>query len=125
MASLAFPGYHVSPMSNRRDFLRTAAGALAATALPNPLASAQQPAAPLRFVGIQMGPHTMLDEGIEPCLDLIRDTAGVNAVFTYSHAFHADLRKPAEFLAPDHGKPVRANRSPLPSVWVKHHDQYF
>ncbi|HEX2457794.1 MAG TPA: hypothetical protein VHI99_29120 [Vicinamibacterales bacterium] len=31
------------------------------------------------FVGIQMGPHTMLDEGIEHCLDLIGRTAAVNA----------------------------------------------
>ncbi|MBZ5497443.1 MAG: hypothetical protein LAP85_13665 [Acidobacteriia bacterium] len=77
------------------------------------------------FNGIQMGPHTMLDEGIESCLDLIKETADINAVFTYSHAFHADLRKPASALANDHGKPPRVNRSPLPSVWVKHHDQYF
>jgi len=78
-----------------------------------------------RFVGIQMGPHTMLDEGIEPCLDLIGETAGINAVLTYSHAFHGDLRKPARALATDHGKPPRVNRSPLPSVWVRHHDRYF
>jgi hypothetical protein len=77
------------------------------------------------FNGIQMGPHTILDEGIEPCLDLIQETAGINAVLTYSHAFHGDLRKPASALAGDHGKPPRANRSPLPSVWVRHHDQYF
>jgi len=77
------------------------------------------------FNGIQMGPHTMLDEGIEPCLDLIKETAEINAVFTYSHAFHGDLRKPAGALARDHGKPPRANRSPLPAVWVRHHDRYF
>jgi hypothetical protein len=91
---------------------------------PAPEAAALAPPAAI-FNGIQMGPHTMLDEGIEPCLDLIKETADINAVFTYSHAFHADLRKPASALANDHGKPPRVNRSPLPSVWVKHHDRYF
>jgi hypothetical protein len=92
-----------------------------ATATGMPAAA---PATPL-FVGIQMGPHTLLDEGIEPCLDLIGETAGINAVLTYSHAFHGDLRKPASALAADHGKAPRVNRGPLPSVWVRHHDRYF
>ncbi len=87
-------------------------------------AAVTRPPAPI-FNGIQMGPHTMLDEGIEPCLDLIKETADINAVLTYSHAFHGDLRKPASALAGDHGKAPRANRSPLPAVWVRHHDQYF
>ena len=72
-----------------------------------------------------MGPHTLLDEGIAPALDLIQESAGINALLTYSHAFHADLRKPERFLAPDHGKPPRGERSPLPAVWVRHHEQYF
>ena len=33
---------------------------------------------PALFNAIQMGPHTMLDEGIDRCLDLIQETAGVN-----------------------------------------------
>ncbi len=111
----------------RRDFLRDIAVSLtAAEALAGRSESASNPQpAPHVFVGIQMGPHTMLDEGIEPCLDLIREAAAVNAVFTYSHAFHGDLRKPAGALADDHGKPPRANRGPLPSVWIRHHDRYF
>lgn len=110
-------------MSNRREFLRTTAGALAAAALPDPLMQAQ-PSGPQRFVGIQMGPHTMLDEGIEPCLDLIKETAAVNAVLTYSHAFHSNLHEPLRLLAQDHGKPPREH-GPLPLVWVKTHDQYY
>ena len=51
-------------------------------------------------IGIQMSPHTMLDEGIEHCLDLIKSTAEVNAVFPYSHAFHTStLGKPLRDLA--------------------------
>ncbi|MBN1386832.1 MAG: hypothetical protein JW965_00185 [Bacteroidales bacterium] len=78
------------------------------------------------FVGIQMSPHTMLDEGIEACLDLIAETAGVNAVFPYSHAFHtSSLGKPVRYLAKDHGKPPRDLRNKVPAVWVRHNEKYF
>lgn len=78
------------------------------------------------FVGIQMSPHTMLDEGIEQCLDLIGTTAQVNAVFPYSHAFHTStLGKPLRDLASDHGRLPRDLRNKIPAVWVKHHDEFF
>jgi hypothetical protein len=73
-----------------------------------------------------MGAHTMLDEGIEPCLDLIRGTADVDTLFTYSHAYGGDVRKPIAWLATDHGKPPIDQRSrKLPLVYVRHHEQYF
>src|SRR2546425_1245642 len=58
---------------------------------------------PARFNGIQMGAHTMLDEGIERCLDLVQETAGINALLVYSHAYNGELRKPLQYLAADHG----------------------
>ena len=77
-------------------------------------------------IGIQMSPHSMLDEGIEPCLDLIRGTAAINAVMPYSHAFHTTtLGKPLRDLAADHGKAPRDFRGRVPAVWVRHHDEYF
>ena len=108
----------------RRDFVRT----MTALALTPAMLRAQARTAPIpadTLIGIQMGPHTMLDEGIAQTLDLIQQNAAINAVFTYSHAFHADLRKPIQFLAPDHGKAPRGERGRLPAVWVRHHDQYF
>jgi hypothetical protein len=78
------------------------------------------------MVGIQMGPHTMLDEGIERCLDLIQKTAAINTLFVYSHAYGGDLRKPLNLLAKDHGVPVKDQQArTLPLVWVRQHDQYF
>jgi len=78
------------------------------------------------LVGMQVGPHTMLDEGIERSLDLIQKTAAVNTIFVYSHAYGGDLRKAPNLLATDHGVPVRDQRTRnLPLVWVKQHDQYF
>ena len=43
--------------------------------------------------GIQMGPHTILDEGIERTLDLLAETAKTNILMPYSHAYNAGLVK--------------------------------
>ena len=112
------------PGNQRRDFLKSlgAASALSGGAAAQP--SAVQP--PARFVGIQMGPHTMLDEGIERALDLVQETARVNALLVYSHTYHSDIRKPPQMLAADHGvapRPMRGRK--LPAVWVKHHESAF
>src|SRR5215471_15637091 len=89
------------------------------------LASAQSARTP-PFNAIQMGPHTMLDEGIDRALDLIQETAAINAVMVYSHTYHGDIRKPPQMLATDHGVPPREMRGrKLPAVWVKPHEQYY
>src|SRR5215468_7099317 len=108
--------------SPRRDFLKDAFAASAIAALTRDAAA--QPST--RFNGIQMGPHTMLDEGIDRCLDLIQETAAIDTLFIYSHAYGGDLHKPLQWLATDHGVPPRDQRARnLPLVWVKQHDQYF
>jgi hypothetical protein len=77
------------------------------------------------FNGIQMGPHTILDEGIERTLDLIQSTAGVNVVMPYSHAYNAALVKPLRDRA-DHGVPLTDNTGrKFPLVWVRTHEQYY
>ena len=49
--------------------------------------AAAAPQAPLHFKpvgtfnGVQMGPHTILDEGIEHTLDLLAETAGTKPAF--------------------------------------------
>jgi hypothetical protein len=77
------------------------------------------------FNGIQMGPHTILDEGIDRTLDLIAETAAVNAVMPYSHAYNNALVKPLRDRA-DHGVPLTDNaRRKFPLVYVKTHEQYY
>jgi hypothetical protein len=77
------------------------------------------------FNGIQMGPHTMLDEGIEHTLDLIAETAGITTVMPYSHAYNAALVKPLRDRA-DHGVPLTDNTGRrFPLVWVRTHDEYY
>jgi hypothetical protein len=125
-------------MTDRRQFLRSLAGIAGAVPFTPPLGAAghsgqdntagrtARPARADFLVGIQMDPHTMLDEGVESCLDLCRETADIDTLLTYSHAYGGDLRKPIEWLATDHGKPPIDQRSrKLPLVWVRHHDQYF
>jgi hypothetical protein len=106
---------------DRRSFIGTLAGVAAAAGLPR-----QAQAAPAgAFTGIQMGPHTILDEGIERTLDLIAGTAAVNAVMPYSHAYNAGLVKPLSARA-DHGVPLADNaRRRFPLVWVRTHEQYY
>ena len=116
---------------NRRDFVKAAAVSLAAA--PATASSAEQPAAPANvptseqvFNAIQVGPYTLLDEGIEHALDLMQSTAATNALFLYSHTYNGDFRKAVPTLADDHGVAPRDNRSRrLPFVWVKHHDEFF
>ena len=113
-----------APHDGRRTFLKTIAGAPMATAM----AAGEPQTAPKRllFNAIQMGPHTMLDEGIDRCLDLVQETAAINALMIYSHTYHGDIRKPAQLLAPDHGVPPREMRDrKLPAVWVRTHEQYY
>ena len=109
---------HRQSGGGRRDFLKNAIRAPALSALAAPRAAP--------FVGIQMGPHTILDEGIERALDLVQETARVNALLVYSHTYHSDIRKPPQMLATDHGGAPREMRGrKLPSVWVKHHESAF
>src|SRR6516164_8549079 len=83
-----------------------------------------------RFVGIQMGPHSMLDEGIDRVLDRLQSEAGINSLLVYSHTYYtADgirRKRTASVLAQDHGVTARdLNTRNLPYVWVRHHEEYF
>lgn len=77
------------------------------------------------FNGIQMGPHTILDEGIERTLDLIQSTAAVNTVMPYSHAYNGALIKALRDRA-DHGVPLTDNAGRrFPLVWVRWNERYY
>ena len=113
-------------MIDRRSFIESLA-ALAATTALSPDA---QPAPKAGTVagtlsGIQMGPHTILDEGIERTLDLLAETAATDVVMPYSHAYNAALVKPLRDRA-DHGVPLTDNAGrQFPLVWVRAHDEYY
>jgi hypothetical protein len=130
---------------NRRNFVKTAALSLAAapagssTAEPaagassaassepdSPRPTSPVPTSEKIFNAIQVGPYTLLDEGIERALDLMQSTAAINALFVYSHTYNGDFRKAVPILADDHGVPPHDNRNRhLPFVWIKHHEESF
>ncbi len=81
-----------------------------------------------KFVGIQLGSHSVFDEGADHCLDILQETAGVNALFVYSHMHHRGFATGRSIgaLAPDHGVPVRdPTTRELTNVWVTSHDEYY
>jgi hypothetical protein len=126
----------------RREFMKKAAaltpvaGAAAALAMVKTVRGQEAgtsvekstggtPVATDTFIGIQMGPHTMLDEGIEHALDLIGESAGVNAVMPYSHGYNGAFIKALRDRA-DHGVPLTENRGRnFPLVWVRAHDEFY
>jgi hypothetical protein len=113
MVVAATGGYRVAHERPVLDGVRASPGIFPALAGP-----------PL--IGVQMGPHTMCDEGIEHSLDICQKTGAIDTLMVYSHAYGGDLRKPLTMLATDHGVPVKAQQTrKLPLVWVKQHDQYF
>lgn len=104
---------------NRRHFITTLASATAATAF------AQQPAKASPLIGIQIAGHSLLDEGMERCLDLVQSTCRANAIFLYSHSYYAAHGRAPELYA-DHGVPVRdERRRKITRVWLRHHAAAF
>lgn len=101
---------------SRREFLRGASAVPLAAMMgrglfgPSPQnatrpARQQAPSAPKKFVAIQIGARSFVDEGVDRALDTLQQTAGVNvimpAVFTYGRGL-AGRQVPGEPL-PDHG----------------------
>src|SRR5580765_3794684 len=95
----------LKPDVNRRDFLKIAAGASAALAMP-PLGQAETSPLSSKMIGIQVGAISFVDEGTEKVLDVLQERACVNtlflAVFTYGRGI-AGRQIPGQPL-PDHGK---------------------
>lgn len=77
------------------------------------------------FVGIQLGTHSLLSEGIEWVLDFLQEKGAIETLITYSHAYYGADSRPDSVLA-DHGKGIISfkNRN-FPKVWVNHRDEYF
>jgi hypothetical protein len=113
---------------HRRTFLAHTAQAGLALATPRVLQSATpEPATakPAPLIGIQIAGHSLLDEGVERCLDLVQSTSRANALFLYSHSHYAAHNRPPSVYA-DHGVPIRDERKrKITRLWVRHHDDRF
>jgi hypothetical protein len=117
---------------NRRDFLKkaliTSAGISLGSGLTMPsMAQKSNFKTPSgKMIGIQMGPHSFYDEGMENVLDFLSKEANINTLMFYTHTYYGVGSRPKQVLAHDHGvKPRDFSKSKLPKVWVKHHEEFF
>jgi hypothetical protein len=92
----------------RRQFLKTTATAVAATAIaPAIIPSAQAAPNPAnKMVGIQVGAASFLDEGTEQVLDILQERGAVNTLFlaTFTYGRGIGGRQVPGQPFPDHGK---------------------
>ncbi len=117
-------------MESRRKFLKQSAligtGIALTPSLLEGKASTVASLTSRSMISIQMGPHSILDEGIEPVLDFLKKEAAMNAVMLYSHTYYGPGSRPARVLAHDHLKPlVHKEDRNLRMAWVNHNETYF
>ena len=81
---------------------------------------------PEKLIGVQLGSHSVFDEGPDHALDTLQRTAGINALLIYSHTYQAFAsRRPLEGMA-DHGVPIRdPSTRQLTAAWVPPHEEYY
>ena len=81
----------------------------------------------VKFMGVQLGSHSVFDEGADRCLDLLQETAGINAVFAYSTTYQGFAKgRSLGALAADHGvAPKLPSARNLTDVWFQPHEQYY
>ena len=110
----------------RRHFMKSAAmtaGFSAVALAKNTEKQSKPPSEP--FVGIQIAPHSFYDEGINYCLDLLRETGRINALMISSLSYYGAMGRPKHLVA-DHGVPIMDNsKRKLSRIWVRHHEKYY
>ncbi len=109
---------------------RAALGSLSAVtamAFAKPAFSKEQASTSQPFVGLQIHPYSFYDEGPEKVLDLVQETAAVNALLVYTHLYAADQSVPKEVLAHDHRgfTPIEPKRRRYRRVWANHGSDAF
>lgn len=79
-----------------------------------------------RFIGIQLGPQSVYDEGADHCLDVMQEHGGVDTVIVSTHSYYGAHGRTAEALAQDHGVPVPGEDGRnITKVWIEHHEEFF
>ena len=80
-----------------------------------------------KFMGAQLGSHSVFDEGADHCLDILQQHGGINAVFAYATTYQGFSKGRAlGALADDHGVPVRdPSTREMTQVWFEPHEEYY
>jgi hypothetical protein len=77
------------------------------------------------LIGVQLGAHSVFDEGVAHCLDLLQETAAVNTLLVYSHTYQQFTRGRSRSALADHGKPIPDPQRYLPYTWVQPDETYY
>jgi hypothetical protein len=109
----------------RRDFLRTSAVALAATATPPGSIAAAEDGN--KMIGIQVGAVSFADEGIEQVLDILQERGAVNTVFLTTFTYGRGLagRQIPGQPFPDHGKPESDEKTFHGGNYATPHSEFY
>ena len=95
--------------NSRRDFLKNSSAALAVMAAAGPLTSLASATLKAstgpKMNGIQIGPVSFMDEGVEKVLDILQERGAINTVFlsTFSYDRGISGRQMPGVPIPDHG----------------------
>src|SRR4051794_23216868 len=111
---------------DRRSFLQSAAGTIAAASIPNSAAFAG-PVKQDKMIGIQVGAVSFADEGVAKVLDECQQSAAVDtlfvATFTYGRGI-AGRQVPGQPL-PDHGSQKYDTDTFFGGAYTKVNPQYY
>jgi hypothetical protein len=78
------------------------------------------------FVSIQIGPESLIDEGVEHVLDDIKHRASCNAALISTHSFaHGTIARPPDAIHPGHGKRVAPGERWLGGAYIPVDPQYY
>lgn len=75
------------------------------------------------FVGLQISPISLIDEGVEEVLEFLRHDVGVNALFLACHSFSPDHIGRAGENLPDHGS--AEPYTPVGGSYFTPHGEYY
>ena len=110
----------------RRRFLQQTAALAAAAAMSRTSRGAENQK-PRKFIGIQIGAVSFVDEGVDQVLDILQERGGVNAIclatFTYGRGI-AGRQIPGQPL-PDHGKQEYDERQFHGGNYATPHPQFY
>ncbi len=107
---------------SRRDFIETMTGVSLLAGSSANQTEKQANSVKTPFVGIHIAAHSFYDEGIDHCLDFLRETAGVNALLISSSYYYGAMIRPKEVMG-NHDVPPRDNRNrKLSRVYFKFND---
>lgn len=107
---------------NRRELLRGTACGLAASFVTRPSRAARN--AP--FIGVQVAPNSVFDEGPDHMLDFMQKEGGINTVCVSTHTLQGGSERPAAAAQADHGVPrVSDGQKPLTQVWLPFERRFY